>query len=91
MFSRKCLQDIRFLARCPWTEWVVNFDACTCRTPIALLHVTIDDLAAINQPFLNNVEEILDRFERTYAHLQTAFPWFFRNSKRYDFLLFLVS
>ena len=87
MFSRKCLQDIRLLARCPWTEWVVNFDACSCRTRIALLHVTIDDLAAINQPFLNNIEEILDRFERTHAHLQTEFPWFFRNSEWYDFLL----
>lgn len=64
-----------------------NFDACTCRTRIALLHVVIDDLSSINQPFLNNVEEILDRSERTYAHLQTGCPCFFRNSEWYDFVL----
>lgn len=87
MNCRKCLQDIRFLPRCPLTEWVYNFDACTCRTRIDLLHVVIDDLASVNQLFLNNVEEILDRFERTYMHLQTEFLWFFQNSEWYDFVM----
>lgn len=48
-----------------------NFDACTCRTRIYSLHVVIDDLPSISKPFLNNVEEILHRFERTYTHLQS--------------------
>lgn len=54
---------------------------------IILLHVVIDDLASVNQLFLNNVEEILDRFERTYMHLQTEFLWFFQNSEWYDFVM----
>ena len=42
-----------------------NFNACSCQTRIALLYVVIDDLASINQPFLNNVEEI-HRHTRIY-------------------------
>ena len=49
--------------------------------------MVIDDLASVNQLFLNNVEEILDRFERTYMHLQTEFLWFFQNSEWYDFVM----
>ena len=29
----------------------------------------IDDLCLLQQPFIENIEEVLDRFERTYAHL----------------------
>ena len=65
---RKCLQGIRSLPICEFTEWIYSEEQCTCRTRIGLLHVTIDDLCLFQQPFIENIEEVLDRFERTYAH-----------------------
>lgn len=41
----------------------------------------IDDLCLLQQPFIENIEEVLDRFESTYAHLREDMPflflWFF--------------
>ena len=47
----------------------------------------IDDLCLLQQPFIENMEEVLDRFERTYAHLREDMPFLFRDHEFYDFLL----
>ena len=38
------------------------------------LNVTIDDLGVIDDPFIPHVESMIERFERTYAHLKLEFP-----------------
>lgn len=79
------MQGIRSLPRCGFIQWVYEY--CTCMTRIALFHVTIDDLSRLQLPFIHNVEEVLDRFERTYAHLKEDIPFWFRDSEWYDFFL----
>lgn len=51
----------------------------------------IDDLCLLQQPFIENIEEVLDRFERTYAHLREDMPFLFRDHEFYDFLLYMLS
>ena len=88
LFSfRKCLQDVRSLPICGLTEWAYSAGQCTCRTRIALFHLTIDNLYLLNQPYIQNVDEALDLFERTYAHLRVEMPFLFRDDEFYDFLL----
>ena len=84
---RKCLQDIRSLPICGFTEWIYSEEQCTCRTRSGLLHVTTDDLCLFQQPFIKNIEEVLDRFERTYAYLREDMPFLLRDHEFYDFLL----
>lgn len=47
----------------------------------------IDDLCLLQQPFIENIEEVLDRFERTYARLREDMPFLFHDHEFYDFLL----
>ena len=77
-FSGKALQDIRFLPRCPFTQWIQT-ERYGSGFRITVLHVTIDDLDVIYDPFLPHFESMMERFERTRAHLQPEFPWFFRD------------
>ena len=84
---RKCLQDIQSLSICGHTKWDYSAEQCTCRPQIALFHLTIDDLYLWNPPYIQNTDEALDRFERTYAHLRVEMPFLFRDDEFYDFLL----
>ena len=84
---RKCLQDIRSLPICGFTEWVYGEEQSTCMTRIALFHVTIDDLCLLQQPFIENVEEVIARFERTYLHLREKLPFLFHDHEFYDLFL----
>ena len=77
-FFRKALQDIRFLPRNPFTEWL-EIDRQKTDFRITVLNVTIDDVDLIYDPFLPHFESMIERFERTYAHLKLEFPWFFRD------------
>ena len=81
------MQDIRSLPICGLTEWAYSAGQCTCRRRIALFHLTIDDLYLLKQPYIQNVDEALDRFERTYAHLRVEMPFLFRDDEFSDFLL----
>ena len=78
VFSRKVLQDIRFLPRCPFTEGI-RPERYSSGFRISVLHVTIDDIDLIYDPFLPHFESMIERFERTYAHLKLEFPCFFRD------------
>jgi len=86
-YYRKCCRDIRSLPICGFTEWAYSAEHCTCRTRIALLHVTIDDLCLLQQPFIENIEQVLESFEHTYLHLRVDMPFLFRDHEFYDFLL----
>ena len=33
----------------------------------------------MDNPFFPAIETMIERFERTYAHLKLEFPWFFRD------------
>ena len=77
-FCREALQDIRFLPRNPFTEWIeINRQKTDFR--ITVLNVTMDDLNLVDNPFFPYVESMIERFERTYAHLKLEFPCFFRD------------
>ena len=39
--------------------------------------LTIDDLKLVDNPFFAGIETMIERFERTYAHLKLEFPWCF--------------
>lgn len=84
---RKCLQDIQSLPICGLTKWAYSAEQCTCRTRIALFHLTIDDLYLLNPPYIQNADKALDHFERTYAHLRVEMRFLFRDDECYDFLL----
>ena len=77
-FFRKALQDIRFLPRNPFTEWL-EIDRQKTDFRITVLNVTIDDVDLIYDPFLPHFESMIEGFEWTYAHLKLEFPWFFRD------------
>ena len=83
-FCREALQDIGFLPWNPFTEWI-EIDRQKTDFRITVLNVTIDDLGVIDDPFFPHVESMIERFERTYAHLKLEFPWFFRDYQD-DFL-----
>ena len=87
LYSRKCCRDILGLPICGLTEWAYSAEQCTCRTRIALFHLTIDDLYLLNKSYIQNADEALDRFERTYAHLRVEMPFLFRDDEFCDFLL----
>ena len=84
---RKCLQDIRSLPICGLTKWAYSAEQCTCRTRIALFHLTIDGLYLLNQPYIQNADEASDRYEGTYVHLRVEMPFLFRNDEFYDFFI----
>ena len=42
---------------------------------ITVLNVTLDDL----EPFFPHIKSMIERFERTYAHLKLDFSWFFQD------------
>ena len=77
-FFRNALQDIRFLPRNPFTEWL-EIDRQKTDFRITVLNVTIEDVDLIYDPFLPHFESMIERFERTYAHLKLEFSWFFRD------------
>ena len=81
------LHDIRSLPICGLTKCAYSAEQCTCRTRIALFHLTIDDLYLLNQPYIQNADEAVDRFEHTYAHLRVEMPFLFQDDEFYDFLL----
>ena len=83
---RKCLQDIRSLPICGLTKWAYSAE-CTCRTRIALFHLTIDGLYLLNEPYIQNADEASDRYEGTYVHLRVEMPFLFRNDEFYDFFI----
>lgn len=88
VFRRKHLpKQCRSLPICGFTQWAYSSEHCTCRTRIVLLHVTIDDLSLLQQPFIENIDELLESFERTYLHLRVDMPFLFRDHEFYDFLL----
>lgn len=76
-FFRQALQDIR-LPHNPFTEWL-EIDRERTDFCITVLNVTTDDLDHIYNPFCPHFESMIERFERTYAHLKLEFPWFFRH------------
>ena len=78
LFCREALQDIRFLPRNPFTEWL-EIDRQKTDFHITVLNVTIDDIDLIDDPFFPHFESMIERFERTYAHLKLEFPWFFHD------------
>ena len=61
-FLRKALQDIRFLPRNPFTEWL-EIDRQKTDFRITVLNVTIDDVDLIYDPFLPHFESMIERFE----------------------------
>ena len=61
-FFRKALQDIRFLPRNPFTEWL-EIDRQKTDFRITVLNVTIDDVDLIYDPFLPHFESMIERFE----------------------------
>ena len=77
-FCREALQDIRFLPRNPFTEWL-EIDRQKTDFRITVLNVTIDDIDLIDDPFFTHIESMIERFERTYAHLKLEFPCYFRD------------
>ena len=70
------MQDIRFSPLNPFTEWI-EINRQTTDFCITILNVTIDDLKLVDNPFFAGIETMIERFERTYAHLKLEFPWFF--------------
>ena len=70
------MQDIRFSPLNPFTEWT-EINRQTTDFRITILNVTIDDLKLVDNPFFAGIETMIERFERTYAHLKLEFPWFF--------------
>ena len=61
-FFRKALQDIRFLPRNPFTEWL-EIDQQKTDFRITVLNVTIDDVDLIYDPFLPHFESMIERFD----------------------------
>ena len=72
------LQDICFSPLNPFTEWI-EINRQTTDFRITILNVTIDDLKLVDNPFFPGIETMIERFERTYAHLKLEFRWFFRD------------
>lgn len=72
------MQDIRFSPMNPFTEWVeINREMTDFR--VMVLNVTLDDFKLkIDKPFGSHVSCMIERFERTYVHLQVEFPWLFQ-------------
>ena len=70
------MQDIRFSPLNAFTEWI-EINRQTTDFRITTLNVTIDDLKLVDNPFIAGIETMIERFERTYAHLKSEFPWFF--------------
>ena len=70
------MQDIRFSPLNPFTEWI-EINRQTIDFCITILNVTIDDLKLVDNRFFACIETMIERFERTYAHLKLEFPWFF--------------
>ena len=68
-FCRETLQDISFLPCNPFTKWI-EIDRQKTDFRITVLNITIDDLGVIDDPFFPHVESLIERFERTYAHLK---------------------
>ena len=62
----------------PFTEWL-EIDRQKTDFRITVLNVTIEDVDLIYDPFLPHFESMIERFERTYAHLKLEFSWFFRD------------
>ena len=72
------MQDIRFSPLNPFTEWI-EINRQTADFRITILNTTIDDLKLVDNTFFPSIETMIERFERTYAHLRLEFPWFFRD------------
>ena len=72
------MQDIRFSPLNPFTEWI-EINRQTTDFRITMLNVTIDDVKLVDNPFFPGIETMIERFERTYAHLKLEFPWFFQD------------
>ena len=72
------MQDIHFSPLNPFTEWI-EINRQTTDFRITILNVTIDDVKLVDNPFFPAIETMIERFERTYAHLKLEFPWFFRD------------
>ena len=72
------MQDIRFSPLNPFTEWI-EINRQTTDFRITNLNATIDDLKLIDEPFFPHITSMIERFERTYAHLKLDFPWFFQD------------
>ena len=72
------MQDVRFSPLNPFTEWV-EINRLTTDFRITELNVTLDDLQLfIHKPFDSHDACMIERFERTYAHLKVEFPWMFQ-------------
>ena len=72
------MQDMRFSPLNPFTEWI-EINRQTTDFCITILNVTIDDLKLVDNLFFPGIETMIERFQRTYAHLKLEFPWFFRD------------
>ena len=72
------MQDIRFLPLNPFSEWI-DIDRQRTDFRITVLNVTLDDLDLVFDPFFPHFDAMIERFERSYAHLKPEFPWLFRD------------
>ena len=59
-FFRNALQDIHFLPRNPFTEWL-EIDRQKTDFRITVLNVTIEDVDLIYDPFLPHFESMIER------------------------------
>lgn len=69
---------------CGFTEWIYTTEFCTCQTHIGVFQLTLDDVNLLDQEYIERSEEVIERFERTYAHLRADMRFLFVDHEFYD-------
>lgn len=52
-----------------------------------MFQLTLDDVNLLDQEYIERSEEVIERFERTYAHLRADMPFVFVDHEFYDELV----